>query len=161
MFLLFFIRWIMENFEQSIVCYFLVPSNLDGLSIIYKYKSRNVAGWFQWKKVNNAKTFRQLKTMERRWLTEYFMLLYFYQLFFTSRNKLLNITNDSSNDRSMCDGKNWIVSFVFELRPTIYIYTFINRWLVGIGEIEKFELKIGVFDRNESERNLPREKVEI
>lgn len=43
----------------------------------------------------------------------------------------------------------------------IYIYTFINRWLVGIGEIEKFELKIGVFDRNESERNLPREKVEI
>lgn len=30
----------MENFEQSIVCYFLVPSNLNGLSIIYKYKSR-------------------------------------------------------------------------------------------------------------------------
>lgn len=90
-----------------------------------------------------------------------FYVALFLPAFFTSRNKLLNITNDSSNDRSMCDGKNWIVFFVFELRPTIYIYTFINRWLVGIGEIEKFELKIGVFDRNESERNLPREKVEI
>lgn len=56
----------MENFEQSIVCYFLVPSNLNGLSVIYKYKSRNVVGRFQWKKVNSAKTFRQLKTMERR-----------------------------------------------------------------------------------------------
>lgn len=30
-----------------------------------------------------------------------------------------------------------------------------------IGETEKFELKIGVFDQNESERNLPWEKVEI
>lgn len=35
-----------------------------------------------------------------------FYVALFLPAFFTSRNKLLNITNDSSNDRSMCDGKN-------------------------------------------------------
>lgn len=124
-------------------------------------KYLNISQWTK-KRINSVKTVCRLKRSDDDRL-EYFSFYVILFLpaftFFTPQNQLLDMTRfiEWLIVVSMRDGKNWIVSLCLNCDVQhiyIYILLLIDDW-----KIEKLELKIGVFDQNESEGNLPKEKV--